>query len=347
MIARSAIRLLGFAALLRAASASAEPPPAEATAQLLFEQGRDAMRRGAYGEACPKFAESQHLDPSNGTLLNLILCEEKLGKVASAWLHARELVERLTPDDPRKSIAERRLAALSPRIPRLALRASPDAPPGTSVSLDGAVLDLSSSPAPLPIDPGLHQLVVKAPNRADRTVELSAEEGQTYEFVAQPSAEQNAERPAPPAAAATPATAQPSQKAPAPTDWTRFSVKGVNQPESSGPPRWLGWTAGGVGVAALATSGVLGLMVLDRAHTVEEKCPNKECPRSEYDAALDTADEGEKLQTAALVSLAVGVAGVGFGIYTLSRSDGENGSSARASISATPSSAVLSYRAAF
>ncbi len=346
MTARRTILFLGFAVLLGAASASAENPPAEATAQLLFEQGRDAMRRGAYVEACPKFAESQHLDPSSGTLLNLLLCEEKLGKVASAWLHAQELTERLTPDDPRKSIAVRRLAALSPRIPRLAVRPAPDAPPGTSVSLDGAVLALSSSP--LPIDPGLHQLVVKAPNRADRTVELSVEEGQTYEFLAEPSAEQKAELRAPPAATAPPATAPSSQQAPAPADWVRFSTKPVDRTESSGPPRWLGWTVGGVGAAALATSGVLGLMVLDRKNTVEEKCPNKECPRGEYEAALDVADEGKKLQNAALVSLAVGVAGVGFGItYMLIRGGGKDVSSARASISATPSSASLSYRAAF
>lgn len=340
MNATRAIPVFGFAVLLRAATASAETPTAEAAAQLLFEQGRDAMRRAAYTEACPKFAESQRLDPSNGTLLNLILCEEKLGKIASAWLHARELVERLPPDDPRKKIAERRLTALSPRLPRLALRLSPDAPRGTSVSLDGEELDLTSSPTSLPIDPGLHHLLVKAPNRADRPMELSVEEGRTYEFLAEPGAEHKQELAAPPAVAAPPAS---PPRAATVAGGSRSAVPVVRRTESSSPPRWLGWTAGGVGVAALAASSIFGAMVLDRKQTVDEKCPDKLCKDQ---SGLDAGEDGKTLEIAAIASLAVGAAGIGFGIYTLTRGDAERGG-ARASIVATPSSALLSYRASF
>ena len=63
-----------------------------------------------------KLAESERIDPSNGTLLNLVLCEERLGKVASAWLHTKELLERLPANDARRPIAERRFAALSARL---------------------------------------------------------------------------------------------------------------------------------------------------------------------------------------------------------------------------------------
>ena len=37
----------------------------KAAAQVLFEQGRALVERGAFADACPKFAESQRLDPES------------------------------------------------------------------------------------------------------------------------------------------------------------------------------------------------------------------------------------------------------------------------------------------
>src|SRR5262245_59132112 len=90
-----------------------------ATAEALFRQGRAAMESKNFQEACPKFAESQKLDPAAGTLMNLATCEEKLGKLASAWQHWKEALDALPQKDDRVTFAKGRVDELEKKLPRL------------------------------------------------------------------------------------------------------------------------------------------------------------------------------------------------------------------------------------
>ena len=307
---------LGLLGLCSRAGAQEKPPSAPAVAQALFEQARDDMKRGAYPAACPKLEESQRLDPSNGTLLNLVLCEEATGKVASAWLHVHDLADRLPLDDDRRPIAERKLAALSSRVPRLAVRLEPAAPAGTRVLLDDIELRPSSLGVPIPIDPGSHKLVVAVPGRPELSAQVTIAEAQQLEWTAQA---------APPeTAAAVPASSQP--------------LAASRPPDASHLPRWVPWTTLGVGVAALVTGGVLAALTLDRRATVLRDCPQKQCTDS---SALATAADGQRFLVGTFVALGVGAAGTGLGAYLVSR--GSANTTASPASGSAPAGLVVTY----
>jgi tetratricopeptide (TPR) repeat protein len=104
--------------LALAAPASAENRD-PATAEALFRQGRQSMESKNYPDACQKFAESQKLDPAAGTAMNLATCEEKLGKLASAWQHWKEAIDVLPAKDDRIVFARSRVEELEKKLPRL------------------------------------------------------------------------------------------------------------------------------------------------------------------------------------------------------------------------------------
>jgi hypothetical protein len=69
------------------------PPSPQATAaETLFQEGKQLLARGDVAKACPKFEESNRLDPAIGTLLNLAACEEMAGMKAQACAHYSEVV---------------------------------------------------------------------------------------------------------------------------------------------------------------------------------------------------------------------------------------------------------------
>jgi hypothetical protein len=230
-----ALLVLGAAALFAHAAAAQGTDAAAATA--LFKEGRDAAKNGDYATACLKFEESLRLDFGVGTLLNLADCHEHRGHVATAWQMFQQAADQSAPTDKRRATAQERVAALEGRLPRLAVTVAPGAPPDTTVVRDGVLLGKASLGTALPVDPGDHVILAKAPDRAEGRFPIVAVEGQTVRVVVAPGA--------PPASA-------PS-----------------HAPSSL---RIAGIVVAGAGVALLAAAVATGLVLPSKGRITDQQC---------------------------------------------------------------------------
>jgi hypothetical protein len=138
-----------------------------AAAQALFNEGKKLMAEKKYAEACPKFAESQRLDPGIGTMLWLAECHAKNGHTASAWALFQE-AEALASKtkDPRVHVARAEAKKLEPKLSKLTIDASAVAGvEGVEIKRDGVVLGQPLWGTSVPTDAGAHRITVTAPDR--------------------------------------------------------------------------------------------------------------------------------------------------------------------------------------
>ena len=160
------VLLLGAASALTTTPVLAEPTPEDRTlAETLFLEGQKLADAGKYAEACPKFTESQRLDPAPGTLLNLAVCHEGQGKIATAWseFHMAADWARRTGRADRERFALQHAASLEPQLPRVTIRVAPEtAKQAPEVRLDDTVVNRAAWDVATPVDPGSHQIRVTA-----------------------------------------------------------------------------------------------------------------------------------------------------------------------------------------
>ena len=164
-------------AVLEPSRALAEQPPApvllstEGRADQLFHSGEKKFDSGDYAGACADFGESLKLGPKLGTLLNLALCHETIGKPVTAWhefAHAAAWAAQNNQRD-RWEFATQHVRALEPKLPRVVLQLPADR------AIDG--LDIDGEPVPEPrwymplyLDPGEHRVAVTAPGKERTTI---------------------------------------------------------------------------------------------------------------------------------------------------------------------------------
>ncbi|MEO7327553.1 MAG: tetratricopeptide repeat protein [Minicystis sp.] len=316
--------------------ASAQPAPAM-VAEALFQQGRDLLKQERYAEACPKLAESQRLDPKLGTLLNLAVCNEKLGKIATAWAAyiSAAAIARRDGRSEREDFAREQVALLEKRLARVTLHLK--APQADlrlrwdDQPMSGAALD-----TPFPVDPGKHLLTVGAPGKKEwsATVEIPADRAQIFP-VAIPALEAAPEPPKPP-------TPPPS----ASTIIVPAGPPPVVEPPPTSSMRTVSYAAFGVGGAGLLIGIIAGSVTLSQAGTIRDKCSNDQCNADQQgpiDAATTTAN-------VANVGFVFGALGVGTGVvtYLLSRSkSAESAESKPAAIQPLVGPGALGLRGTF
>lgn len=156
---------IALAAATAPSAAHAEPNQRERiTARALFDDARKLMAKSKFDEACPKFEESQRLDPGIGTQFNLADCLEHLGKTASAWSNFLDVASaaKAAGQAARANVARVRASALEPKIARLTITVASPAP-GLELKNDGVPVERPIWGTPIPIDAGTHVLTATAP----------------------------------------------------------------------------------------------------------------------------------------------------------------------------------------
>jgi hypothetical protein len=255
-----------FVALVLAAAtprfAQAQTETRTAVAEALYRQARDLMAAGKYDEACPKFAESQRLDPATGTLLNLAACHEKQGKLASAWIEYSDAMVAARRDarEDRVDYARERVAELEPKLSRLTIVLAADADvPGLALELDGASIGRAVLGAATPVDPGEHQVRASAPGKKPQifSVQIAAVADQQSLTVGRL---EDAPPEAPAAAPVAAARAPAASSAAPPSD--ELAARPI--PTSV-------YIAGGVTLALAASAGATGLAYLEKRDDFEQR----------------------------------------------------------------------------
>ncbi|WP_437762026.1 hypothetical protein WMF27_01570 [Sorangium sp. So ce281] len=284
--------VLGSAALFAPSGAAAQGAGGDATlAQTLFEEGRRLMEAKSYAQACPKLAESQRLRPGTGTLLNLALCNEGLGRTATAWGQFKEALfaSKKEGNAAREAFAQEHIDALEPRLSKIQLNA--ENTPGLLVRVDGGDIPAAALGTPIPIDPGAHEVEATASGYTVWSTTVQVGESADLKAIAIPKLLPVAPTSKPAGPQAPPASG------------------GAGVRSGGGGLQPAGFVIGGAGVAVLGVGAVFGILAAGQASDAEKDetlCPEKRC-----------TPEGRKEINAAETKALVSTIGVGVGVAAL------------------------------
>jgi len=235
-------------------SASAQTGDRTAAASALFDEAKTMMDKGNFLEACPKLAESEALDPQVGTMLNLALCYEFVGKTASGcamWREAEAAAARKLQSD-REELARDRAAKVCAKAPRIAIDVAPQwGRDRVEVTINEVRLPPEQWHTPQPFDPGAYELRAKGAGLRPWSSTVVVDE-QHPAVVVVPVLAPEADAPAAPPPA----------------------------PDRRAPRLMTGaWIAGAAGIAALGVGSAFGVAALinDGAATRGNNCAHNNC----------------------------------------------------------------------
>ena len=177
-------RLASFACLACFAAAAAADPASHSRADKLFQDGRKYLTNGDYAQACKAFEQSQDAEPAIGTMLNITLCYEKWGHIATAY-RAYTDAERAArnANDKRASVARRYAIALEAKIARVNVEIPAGADPSASYTLDGEAVTAMKLREELLLDAGKHVIEVRVAGTPPRATTIVLAAGERKQVV--------------------------------------------------------------------------------------------------------------------------------------------------------------------
>lgn len=280
--------------------AAAQTP---SNAETLFQEARALVEKGNYVEACPKLEESQRLDPAVGTQFNLADCYEHVGRTATAYALFKEVaaIARAAGKFEREKNAKERVLALEPKLARVRLVVDAKAP-GLELKIDDAEIERARWAEAFPIDPGSHRVVANAPGHRTFEAPFAAREGSSIDV-----------------------------PVPELVDLQPKNVTVVDGSEPTRKPSVLTYVAGGVGVAALATGTITGILAVSKHSDAESACPKDvyafRCPTQAGTDSWNEATTFGNVSTIAFVVAGVALAGAAVLYFTTPKTRKQTASS--------------------
>jgi hypothetical protein len=270
-----------------------------AAAEQLYQDGIKLFDAGRTREACEKFASSQEAEPGLGTLLHLAICHEKEGRTASAWAEFNEALAQAVNrgEKDRERFAREHAQALEKQLHRVVLEMM-NKPEGLELRLDGRTFPVGSLGTAIPLDPGEHQIEVRATKKKTWTQTLRLGPGAVTERIEIPALEDDASAPGPGGHPGNERAVMP--------------VMPVGTGAHGTPPdttkRWVGVGLGVVGIAAGITSVVEFATASSRQKTSEDLAAQSDGPGAHdaHSQAVTAQTYGFIFAGAAAVSLGVG-----------------------------------------
>ena len=279
----SGARWLALGAVLLVEPAAAASPASRGetqaskdriAAQALFDEGRELMQSGRPSEACPRFEESDRLEPGLGTRFHLAGCYEALGRLASAHALFLEVAAEAKQrgQEERERVARQKAEALEPRLSRLTVDVPFASSPDLRIERDGTPIGSAQWGLAVPVDPGRHRVTASAPGRSAWSTEVTVAADGAF---------------------------------------TRVEVPPLIDTEQSffaPTTRKVGLAALGVGVGTIALGSVFTVQALSKKEASNEAgCSNDSCPTEEGLALRDQAISAGHRATWAMSIGAVGL----------------------------------------
>ncbi len=282
--------------------AIAAPTPLDkASAQSLFEEALKLMAAKKFEQACPKLDESQRLDPGMGTEFRLAECYEAIGRSASAWAGFAEVADlaRAAGQTDRERVAKARAANLEAKLAHLTIVVTAPETTGLEIHRGDVVLGKGQWGSAAPVDPGTYAVTATAPGKKPWAGSVSVAGDNMQASLTVPALE---DAPAAPAAVVAVAPVAPLPALP--------ENPPPPEPAHGGGRKVIGIVGLAAGVAAMGTSGVLGLVAKSQYDGAGAHCQGSICDAS----GKQTTDGARGLANAATVIFAAGavvaVAGV-------------------------------------
>lgn len=264
-------------------------------AEALFEEGRRLVAAGNYAEACPRFANSQRLDPSPGTLLNLASCYEKLGRSATAWATYKEAASAANAAGRSEYVAtaQRHAEALAPRLAHLTMLV-PAPVEGLQITRDGARIDRAEWGLAIPIDAGSHAIEASAPGYKSWSTSVDVTQDGVQASVTVPVLE------------ALPAVAPPPPVQPPPPVTPPVGPPPVEASTGNGQ-RLAGLLVGGAGIVGLGIGTAFAVVAKGKYNDSLPNC-HRDDPNVCNQAGVNTRNDARDAGNVASIAVGVGAA---------------------------------------